>query len=102
MNVIFFLLYCVSQFETLFLHMIFFFQFPDNPKGFKIVKGKPVTKVNSSKFCLGRLLKIRNRVREIAHSQYHVEVLHGSISRYHLIIIFSVQIQGSLGLCKCV
>jgi len=30
-----------------------------------IITGKPVKRINSSKFCLGRLLDIRNKVREI-------------------------------------
>lgn len=46
---------------------VFWIDFPQNPHGFKIVRGKPISKVNSSKFCLGGLLKIRNRVREIAY-----------------------------------
>lgn len=60
---------------------VFWLDFPDNPKGFKIVKGKPITKVNSSKFCLGKLLKLRNRVREIAYDHFKLEVLQKSSER---------------------
>ena len=38
--------------------------------GFEIEIGKPVKKVESSKFCLGRLLKIRNQVRCIAKEHF--------------------------------
>ncbi|XP_034234318.1 cap-specific mRNA (nucleoside-2'-O-)-methyltransferase 2 [Thrips palmi] len=55
---------------------VFWMDFPENPKGFKIVRGKPISKVHSSKFCLGRLLKIRNRVREIAQQHYKVRISH--------------------------
>ncbi|XP_066999169.2 cap-specific mRNA (nucleoside-2'-O-)-methyltransferase 2 [Anabrus simplex] len=41
-------------------------KFPAVVEGFNIQTGKPVTTVHSSKFCLGRLLKLRNQVREIA------------------------------------
>lgn len=38
--------------------------------GFKIQIGQPVKTVQSSKFCLGRLLRIRNQVREIAKRDF--------------------------------
>ncbi|KAJ9593436.1 hypothetical protein L9F63_015022, partial [Diploptera punctata] len=40
--------------------------FPDCVNGFEIKIGKPVKTVQSSKFCLGRLLKTRNDVRKVA------------------------------------
>ena len=46
------------------------FQFPTCVKGFKIQIGQPVKTVHSSKFCLGRLLRIRNQVREIAKKDF--------------------------------
>jgi hypothetical protein len=45
-------------------------QFPTCVKGFKIQIGQPVKTVHSSKFCLGRLLRIRNQVREIARKDF--------------------------------
>lgn len=47
------------------------FQFPPCVDGFKLQVGKPVKTVDSSKFCLGRLLRIRNQVREIARNYIH-------------------------------
>jgi len=46
------------------------FQFPTCVKGFKIQIGQPVKTVHSSKFCLGRLLRIRNQVCEIARKDF--------------------------------
>lgn len=46
------------------------FQFPTCVEGFKIQIGQPVKTVHSSKFCLGRLLRIRNQVREIARKEF--------------------------------
>ena len=46
------------------------FQFPPCVQGFKIQIGQPVKTVHSSKFCLGRLLRIRNQVREIARKDF--------------------------------
>jgi len=45
-------------------------KFPTCVKGFKIQIGQPVKTVHSSKFCLGRLLRIRNQVREIARKDF--------------------------------
>ncbi|GFG29900.1 hypothetical protein Cfor_09920 [Coptotermes formosanus] len=45
-------------------------EFPTCVKGFKIQIGQPVKTVHSSKFCLGRLLRIRNQVREIARRDF--------------------------------
>jgi hypothetical protein len=39
--------------------------------GFKLEVGKPVKSIQSSKFCLGRLLRIRNQVCEIARRDFH-------------------------------
>jgi hypothetical protein len=38
--------------------------------GFKLQIGQPVKTIQSSKFCLGRLLRIRNQVREIARKYF--------------------------------
>ncbi|KAK3920253.1 Cap-specific mRNA (nucleoside-2'-O-)-methyltransferase 2 [Frankliniella fusca] len=54
---------------------VFWLDFPQNPQGFKIVRGKPITTVNSSKFCSGSLLQIRNRVRELAYDKFKSPVL---------------------------
>jgi hypothetical protein len=40
--------------------------------GFKLEVGKPVKTIQSSKFSLGRLLRIRNQVREIARKDFHL------------------------------
>lgn len=40
--------------------------------GFKLEIGKPVKTIQSSKFSLGRLLRIRNQVREIARTNFHL------------------------------
>lgn len=45
-------------------------EFPPCVKGFKIQIGQPVKTVHSSKFCLGRLLRIRNQVHEIARKDF--------------------------------
>ena len=42
-----------------------FFQFSVCVDGFEIKIGKPIKTVQSSKFCLGKLLKIRNQVQGI-------------------------------------
>ncbi|XP_069682603.1 cap-specific mRNA (nucleoside-2'-O-)-methyltransferase 2 isoform X3 [Periplaneta americana] len=54
---------CASMFKN--------FQFPVCVDGFELQIGKPVKTVQSSKFCLGRLLKIRNQVRNIARRDFH-------------------------------
>ncbi|PSN54810.1 hypothetical protein C0J52_02913 [Blattella germanica] len=45
-------------------------EFPVCVDGFEIKIGKPVKNVQSSKFCLGRLLRIRNQVRSIARKDF--------------------------------
>jgi hypothetical protein len=40
--------------------------------GFKLEIGKPVKSIQSSKFCLGRLLRIRNQVCEIARRGFQL------------------------------
>ncbi|PNF27384.1 hypothetical protein B7P43_G17491 [Cryptotermes secundus] len=48
------------------------FEFPPCVDGFKLEIGKPVKTIQSSKFCLGRLLRIRNQVRDLARKAFHL------------------------------
>ncbi|XP_069682597.1 cap-specific mRNA (nucleoside-2'-O-)-methyltransferase 2 isoform X1 [Periplaneta americana] len=54
-----------------FTKNIKYLEFPVCVDGFELQIGKPVKTVQSSKFCLGRLLKIRNQVRNIARRDFH-------------------------------
>jgi hypothetical protein len=47
-------------------------EFPLSVNGFKLEIGKPIKSIQSSKFCLGRLLRIWNQVREIARRDFHL------------------------------
>lgn len=40
--------------------------------GFQLEIGKPVKTIQSSKFCLGRLLRIRNQVCDLARKYFHL------------------------------
>lgn len=57
---------------TLFPEQLcYVFQFPSCVDGFKLQTGQSIKTVHSSKFCLGRLLRIRNQVCDIARRDFH-------------------------------